>query len=114
MKTLLILWSVLFAVPALAEMAIETMPGVTFYGDHTLGVETMPGVHVYSGAVSGMAVEILPGMTSYSLNRDAEFVQQLIDQDRQRDIDQRLSQLEYENRRLRQQANPSTRAPWER
>ena len=59
-------------VSAWADMAIETMPGVTFYSGPnggTMSVETMPGVRFFSGEYGGSAVEILPGITSYSLDR---------------------------------------------
>jgi hypothetical protein len=72
MKTLLLTVALLLlAFPALAQMATETTPGVTWYGSPnggtTLGVETIPGVRFYSGEVTGSSVTLAPGITNYSL-----------------------------------------------
>lgn len=70
MKTLLLSVALFAASPAFAQMGIEVTPGVTFYGGPnggTVGVEITPGVRHFSGEVSGSAIEIMPGVTSYNL-----------------------------------------------
>lgn len=65
-RVILALACLLWGTPALAQMATEPVPGITFYGGGTV-VEPVPGVQFYSGAVSGSAVQIVPGITSYRL-----------------------------------------------
>jgi hypothetical protein len=68
---------VLTSLPAFAQFAIETAPGVRSYGGETMSVETMPGHHRFSGAVEGSVTEIMPGVSHYNLRPsiDAELKQ---------------------------------------
>ena len=72
MKTFLLSCLLIFsALPALAQMATEITPGVTWYGSPnggtTLGVEVVPGLRQYSGEVTGSSTTLFPGVTNYSL-----------------------------------------------
>ena len=56
---------------ALAQLAIDTQPGVTSYDyGHTRSVESIPGVTHFSRAVEGTVIEIAPGIRSYHLHRN--------------------------------------------
>ena len=79
------LLAILLVAPAHAQLAVETAPGITFYGGDTMSVETLPGVRHFSGAVNGTAVDIAPGITSYSLRPsfDAETDQRIQEIERQ-------------------------------
>jgi hypothetical protein len=69
----------LTSVPAFAQLAAETAPGVGFYGGDTMSVETMRGYPRFSGAVEGSAVQIAPGLSYYNLRPsiDTELEQNL-------------------------------------
>lgn len=56
---------------ALAQLAIETEPGVTYYDyGRTRSVEITPGVKHFSGEVEGTVTDFAPGIRSYSLHQN--------------------------------------------
>lgn len=52
---------------ACAEVAVEIIPGLTHYGNHSSSVELIPGHRQYSGSVQGHVTEILPGIQQYNV-----------------------------------------------
>lgn len=59
----------LILVPSLAwaEVAVELVPGVVQYGNHTTSVELVPGYRQYSGEMRGYSTELVPGVQHYQL-----------------------------------------------
>ncbi len=61
----------LFPSMALAQLAIETAPGVTEYDyGRTRSLEITPGVTHFWGAVEGIVTETTPGIRSYHLHHN--------------------------------------------
>lgn len=56
---------------AYGETAVEIIPGVTHYGNHSTSVEIIPGHRQYVGEITGSVTEITPGIQHYQLDRQA-------------------------------------------
>ena len=108
---LLVLAFVLMLPWAFAQMAIETMPGVTYYDyGQTQGVEIVPGVTHFSGAVEGTVTELRPGVRFYDLhpNLATEFSQRAAEHGRemeawQEQMDRDLAKIRHESEARRKQ-----------